>query len=65
MWYKEFVGYLETTSATSPQPRAQGISWAYLGFTPNSADTVGVLKDTPGWDAVNTNVMDELKKIET
>ncbi len=64
-WYKEFVDYLAKTTGNSPQPGDKGISWAYLGYTPNSDDTIGVLKNTPGWDDVNTDVMDELKKIET
>lgn len=64
-WYRDFVGYLDKTTGKSPQAGAKGISWAVFNFTPNSSDTQGVLKESPGWNTVNPKVMDELKKIET
>jgi hypothetical protein len=64
-WYKDFVNYLASTKGNAPLPGAQGISWSYFGFTPNSGDTQGVLEDSAGWDKVNPKVMNPLKEIET
>jgi endoglucanase len=53
-WFSSMINYLGTG--------ASGFNWTYWGWTPDSNDTGGLLKDD--WQTINQDKQDQLKAIQ-
>ncbi len=53
-WFSSMINYLGTG--------ASGFNWTYWGWTPDSSDTGGLLKDD--WQTINQDKQDQLKAIQ-
>jgi aryl-phospho-beta-D-glucosidase BglC (GH1 family) len=67
LWGNQMVDYLKGdlsgNGTNALPPGAQGISWTWWAWNPNSGDTGGILNDD--WTTVNQQKVNDLKPIES